>query len=299
MNQVRFSFLILVTAIVWTSSAKAADTAPIEKLRFAPIEAKYATWVFSGTVATENGENYGYFFQMQRDNNHFHATAALLDENSKDVLFSEDSTADIDDLAMPYNWRVGRAFLRFSAVNDSWIFGVKPKDQLGFNFKVDMLKQFASAPGLHHLRSGVTMMVSQTSELNGHILTGTSDKELFVRANDAWFRQVWQDEQDTKPHALSCILCRFNDGSSFYSVNLQEPDAQSGAVAGWYNPKGIRQSMSQFIRVAHSDEGVWRIQAQSPHIDLALKDPAKVNSVIAGFIEGTNNPGFCMLNQSS
>lgn len=297
MNHVRFSFLILVTAIFVSSYAKAAESISLEKPRFVPIEAKQATWVFSGTVATESGDNYGYFFQMQRENNYFHATAALLDENNKSVIFSEDSTADIDDSSMPYNWRVGRAFLRFNAVNDSWIFGVKPKDQLGFNFKVDMLKQFASKPSMHHLKSGITMMVTQTSELNGHILTGKSDDEQFVRANDAWFRQVWQDEKDTNKHVLSSVLCRFNDGSGFYSVNLHESDAQSGAVAGWYNPEGIRQSMSQFIQVEPSKEGIWHIRAQSPRMNLALRDYSQINSVISGFVEGGSNPGFCMLNQ--
>lgn len=298
MNSIRMSWLILTMTLLVSSHSNATVIPSVEQPKFTPIESKQATWVFSGIVSTDNGDNYGYFFQMQRENNHFHAMAALLDEQSKALIFSEDSVADLDELNKPLNWQVGRAFLRFNAINDSWIFGVKPRDHFGFNFKVDMLKQFASQPSMHHLRSGVTMMVTQTSELNGHILTGMSDTEQFVRSNDAWFRQVWQDEDDTKSHAFSHVLCRFNDGSGFYSANLHEPDAQSGAVAGWFNSKGIRQSMSQFIQVAQNQQGSWHIKARSPKMDLAMNAPTQVSSVIAGFVDGTANSGFCMVTPS-
>lgn len=294
----RFFWLVIICSLLSGSFVYATDAPTPEKTKFSPVNALQVMWVFSGIVTSETGENYGYFFQLKREDKHFHATVALMDEESKKVLFHEESDAVIDDL-VPYDWHVGRAFLKFNAINDSWIFGVKSKGKLGFNFKVDMLKQFEKSPNFHHLRQGVTMLVSQTSEVNGHIITGESHDEQFVRADDAWFRQIWQDDHDNQIHALTSVLCQFNNGSSFYSVNLHEPDAQSGAIAGWYNPQGVPQAMSQFIQVSHAKDDAWHIQSQSPRLDLVLSSAMQQNTVVAGFVDGTKNPGFCMLNNTA
>lgn len=297
MIQVRLVCWLMLFSCCTLTFAKAVTL--VEKEKFAPVDALHTTWVFSGIVMSESYEEYGYYFQLQRDNAHFHATVALFDEVSKKILFREESDAVIDHV-VPYDWHVGRAFLTFNPINDSWIFGVKPKNNLGFNFKVDMLKQFANAPNFHHLRSGVNMMVSQTSELNGHILTGDSRAEQFVTTKEAWFRQIWQEGLATNlTPELTSVLCQFHDGSRFYSVNLHESDAESGAIAGWYNADGVSQAMSQFVQVSHSKEGTWHVQSKSPHLDLVLSSAVEQNSVVAGFVDGTKNPGFCMLNNQT
>ncbi len=289
----------ILIVLACSSAVFAEEPIPTETNKFHPADAQQASWVFSGIVKGESGEDYGYYFQLQRDHTHFHANVALMDQSSKTILFQENSEAVIEN-PTAYDWHVGHSFLRFNPVNDSWIFGVKSKDNLGFNFKVDMLKQFEVTPSrLHHLRQGVTMMVSRTSELNGHVFTGTSNAEQFVTTKESWFRQIWQDADDIQPHDLSSVLCQFNDGSRFYSANLQESDAQSGAIAGWYKPDGNRQAMSQFIQVSQAQEGTWHIKSQSPHLDLVLKNAIEQQSVVAGFVDGTKNPGFCMLNQNT
>ena len=290
-----FSICTIFFAITLGQMAFAAD---VEKPEFSPIEGTYATWVFSGIVSSESGENYGYFFQIQRDNQHFHAIAALIDESNKQVVMREESDAVIDN-SMPYDWQIGNAFLKFNTINHSWIFGVKPHNKLGFSFKVDMLKQFESAPNFHHLRSGMTMMVSQTGELNGHVLTGSLHAEQFVTANDTWFRQIWQDEADINTQALTGVLCQFVDGSGFYSVNLNDPAAQSGAISAWYNPQSVRQIMSQFIQVSNTKNGEWHIQSRAPLLDLVLASPMIQNFIVAGFTLGNKHPGFCLLNLKS
>jgi hypothetical protein len=301
MNQVFGKFylnVIILIALVfyWGSVVCAAEMVTDEKPKFSPIDALHATWVFSGIVSSESGEDYGYYFQLQRDDDHFHTSVALMDQASKKVLFHEEMDETIDH-ARSLDWHVGRAFLKFNPVNDNWIFGVKPKNNLGFNFKADMLKQFEHAPSLHHLDSGVQMMVMQTSELNGHVMTGNENNAQFVNTKASWFRQIWQDKVDSKGHDLSTVLCHFNDGSKFYSVHLQEQYAQSGAIAGWFNPQGTRQTMSQFIQVSRTKTGDWRIHAQTPHLDLRLHDAIEQPSVVAGFVQDAKNPGFCMLNQ--
>ncbi len=296
MKCMRLFFSVVVCAFVNVAVGLAGDIALLEHAKFTPVDALQATWVFSGIVTSENGEDFGYYFQLQRDNSHFHTSVALMDQASKKVLFHEESDATLVDVA-PYDWHVGRSFLKFNPINDSWIFGVKPDKNLGFNFKVDMLKQFATTPSVHQLRSGVSMMVSQTSELNGHILTGDSENEQFVTTKEAWFRQIWQKDEDNQSHSLTNVLCQFNDGSRFYSVNLNERDAQSGSLAGWYNAEGTRQAMSQFVQVSRNKSGLWHIQSYTPRFDLVLSDAIEQHSVIAGFVEGKKNRGFCMLNK--
>jgi len=297
-TKVRCFWFIIVCFFVSNPFAFATHEIETAKTKFSPVNALQVMWVFSGIVTSETGENYGYFFQLKREDKHFHATVALIEEESKKVLFHEESDAVIDELA-PYDWHVGHAFLKFNTINDSWIFGVKSKNKLGFNFKVDMLKQFEKTPNFHHLSSGVTMLVSQTSELNGHVLLGEDHDEQFVRADDAWFRQIWQDDSDSHIHDLTSVLCQFTNGSSFYSVNLHEPDAQSGSIAGWYDPKGVPQAMSQFIQVSQAKDDAWHIQSRSPHLDLVLSAAMQQNAVVAGFIDGTQNAGFCMLNNNA
>ena len=51
------------------------------------------------------------------------------------------------------------------------------------------------------------------------------------------------------------------------------------------------------IRAAQSSTA-RSIQSQAPRLDLALSDAMQQNSVIAGFVDGNKNSGFCMLNNS-
>ena len=261
---------------------------------FLPTDAKHASWVFSGVVSNETGENYGYFFRMQRDADQFHSIAALFDGQTKKVILLEESDAVIHD-SLPYNWHVGRSFMRFNPINDSWIFGLQTHDNKGFNFKVDLLKQTESIPPVQSLRQGVDLLVNQTSHLNGHLEAGNDSKEQFVTAKNAWFRQVRSSTAQDKSHPFSAVLCRFNDGSGFYSVNMIEPDTLRGAVAGWCDGQGVSARMSQFINVKQSPDGPWHIRVASPQLHLVLSDFIEQHAVVAGFIAEGGTPGFCML----
>ena len=233
---------------------------------------------------------------MQRDNDQFHAIAALFDGQTKKLILLDESQASIHE-PTPYNWHVGRAFLRFNPINNSWIFGLQNKDKKGFNFKVDMLNQAENIPVTQNLRQGVELLVSQTSHLNGHIQAGTDSKEQFVTAKSAWFRQVWLTGHQDKSHPFAGVLCRFSDGSGFYSANMIESDTRRGALAGWFDGQGISTAMSQFINVKQDPDGPWHIRVASPSLHLILSDFIKQDSVVAGFVEDGKSPGFCMLSK--
>ncbi len=272
---------------------------PIIPTGFLPAESTHANWAFSGVVVSESGENYGYLFQMQRDDNQFHVIVALFDAQTKAVLFRDDSHAIITDPNI-YNWHVGHSFLRFNPINASWIFGFKDQDKKGFNFKVDMLKQPEHDQATQNLRQGVEFVVRQTGQLNGHIQAGIDSKEQFVTAKSAWFRQIWLTNHQDKSHQLSGVLCRFNDGSGFYSMNMPEPDALRGAIAGWFDAQGMPLVMSQFINVKQTPEGgSWHIRIASPNLHFILTDSLQQNSVVAGFVDEKNKQGFCMLSNDA
>ena len=260
-------------------------------------EASHANWVFSGLVTNENGDNYGYFFQMQRDGIQFRALAGLFDAQTKKLILVDESQAVIPDPSTQ-NWQVGRAFLRFNPINDSWIFGLQNRNKKGFNFKVDMLKHSENNPVVQNLRPGIDLLVSQTDHLNGHIQIGQDSKEQFVTAKSAWFRQLSMTEQSSKGHPFSGVLCRFNDGGGFYSVNMTERDVLQGAVAGWQDEQGISTIMSQFINVKQAPDGPWHIHVTSPNLHLILSDYFNQDPMVAaGFVKNGAIPGFCLLSK--
>lgn len=287
----------LACLVIFLCTAVYAEE-PLLPNSFLPTEATQVNWVFSGVVANEEGDNYGYFFQMQRDGDVFHSIAALFDGQTNQVILMDESDAEIHE-PTTYKWHVGRAFLRFNPINDSWIFGLKPKDNKGFNFKVDLLKESENIPVVQDLRPGVELIVTQTSHLNGHIQVGNEGKEQFVTAKNAWFRQLWLNSPQEKSHSFTGVLCRFNDGSGFYSANMIAPDALRGAVAGWSDAQGVPGVVSQFITVKQATDGPWHIRIPSPNRHLVLSEFMAQHSVIAGFIKKGKSPAFCMLSQDT
>ncbi|WP_133126852.1 hypothetical protein [Legionella nagasakiensis] len=262
-----------------------------------PTETIYADWIFSGIVRNESGEQYGYFFQMQRNNHTFHAISAVFDGENKQILLFDENTATLNE-SKTSNWQVGRAFLSFNPINESWIFGFKTKNKEGFNFKVDMLSHPENTPVIQDLRPGMELLISQTGRLNGHLQLGQDGKELFVMAKNAWYRHVWLTKDEDTMHLFSSLLCRFNDGSGLYSVNIPEEDAFQGAVAGLCDAQGTSRAMSQFINVKEdAKEGVWHIRVPSPALHLILSEAMKQGSVVAGFISKGEKMGFCLLSK--
>lgn len=294
MNWTQLNKWFVVLAMCTSSLLYAEEEAVKEG--FLPTEALHADWVFSGVVTNESGENYGYYFQMQRNEDKFHVITSLFDAQNKKVLLQDDSSAN---LAEPnnYNWKVGSSFLRFNPINASWIFGMKTKDKHGFNFKIDMLNQNEKKPVIQNLRSGMELIIEQTGSLNGHV-RGEENTEQFVTAKSAWFRQVSLNGMQAAEHPFAGILCRFNDGSGFYSVNMKEADAIKGAVTGAYDDHGKTMVMSQFININADKTGQWHIRS-TPNFHWILKDTVKQSSVTSGFVNKKEKLGFCMLSEDT
>lgn len=298
-----FSFKILVLIVMaFCSALNAAE--PMDDVHgFTPVKSTHAHWIFSGIVVNENGENYNYFFKMQRAGNEFHATVALFDSQTKKIILKDDSHASIDEADIN-NLLVGRAFLRFNAMNDSWIFGLKDThNKNGFNFKVDMLNRPDQEPVTKYFRHGISFIVVQTGQLNGLIKLEGEDKEQFVTAHNAWFRQIWLNNTikahnfQEKPDQLNGLLCRFNDGSGLYSMKVLESDSLRGAVVGLFDAEGAPSAISQFIHIEPTQDNTWSIRIPSPKMHLVLTDIIQHNEMLTGFISDKDKEGFCVLSQ--
>ena len=292
----RLNKMVAVAVLLMSSSIYAVDGE--EQHGYLPTSSLHASWVFSGVVMNETGDHYGYFFQMERREHEFHVLTALFDGQNNAIIVKEESSAVLSE-PVPYNWHVGRAFLRFNPINDSWIFGVKNPDKKGFNFKVDMIKEPENRPVNQSLRPGVDFLISRTGQLNGHIQID-EHAEQFVTAKNAWFRQVWITNNQAMNQSYSGVLCGFNDWSGFYSVNTVEAVRASGAESGWFDAKGISTLMSQFIKVKQSpDDGPWHIHVLSPNMHLILSEYLQQDSAIAGFVAEGKTSGFCLLSKNA
>lgn len=256
--------------------------------------------VFFGTVMNENGEHYNYYFQLHREFNSFSSLAILIDAQTEKVLVYDQSKATIENPEIN-NWQVGNAFLQFNTITNDWVFGIKTKDKKGFNFKADMLENMKKPLHTFDLRVGMEFVINQTGHLNGHIFT--EQQEQFVTGQKAWFRQIWLSKPQATLHPLVGVLCQFNDGNAFYALNLMEPDALQGALAGWRSPDGTAMTMSQFVSVkaTKEKEGMWSIDIAAPAVKLLLQNlltEYAEQQVIVGLTKDMR-PGFCAISKDT
>lgn len=304
----RFGFhgLVVGLALMTGIYVANAETIPAESSIEPPpvqtilsLHAPQADWTFSGTVTNENGERYHYFFQIRRNATHYHGLATLIDGQTKTVLVHEVGSALIEHAELS-NWQVGNLFLRFNPINRSWIFGVKSKEKKGFNFKVDMLEQAnTQLAKKQDLRDGIELLISQTGRLNGHLQANETSKEEFITAKKSWFRQIWVSKPQTAIHAVTAVLCEFNNGSALYTVTIPEQDALRASVAGWRDEKGESVAMSQFVTVDEAKDNHWQISIPSPKMSLSFLDLlASYNDhhLVMGVIAGESS-GFCAISK--
>jgi hypothetical protein len=297
-------WLVLLTLICFLSSnVFAVDGATADEVDevLQPVEPLVGSWSFSGMVSNESGDRYGYFFQVQRQGSDFHAKTALIDGQSNKLVLFYESNEKIEN-STQLNWQVGRSFIRYNPINDSWIFGVKAEDEKGFNFKVDMLKQDNEAKETLVLRPGVELQALQTSRLNGHIQIGTGSKEQFVTGNNAWFGKVWFSKDQTTAHDISTTFCRLSNDNGFYSANLKEADATGAAVAGWRDASGNKVKMSQFLSIKSIDSNQCQLSLGLPKINLKVLNTLQTGDntplSVAGFSQD-NPKGFCFITEQS
>ncbi|OGV29595.1 MAG: hypothetical protein A3E88_04950 [Legionellales bacterium RIFCSPHIGHO2_12_FULL_35_11] len=291
MLNIKNSLRVIILFCLVVSFTCFSDDISTKNTSFLPTDAKHASWVFLGMVESESGDVYDYFFQVERNDKDFHATVALFDVQTKNIVFQEDSSTKIDE-PDNYKWEIGRVFLRFSKITNNWIFGIKNQNKTGFNFKVGMLDSADNHPVTKKLQNGTSFFVSQVGQLNGNI-KGDTD-EQFVTAKSVWFRQIWFSSNSVDEQ-INGLLCTFNDGRGMYSMNVMADEELQDSTAGYYDATGLASTISQFIKTDKINNESWMIQVSIPKMNLELSDNFKNNHLIAGFLSN-NDQGFCLLN---
>ncbi len=261
-----------------------------------PLAATNANWIFSGSVSSENGETYEYFFQAKRKQNVVQATVSLVDAQTKAVIFMQTADTHLTD-AETDQWVIGDIFLRYNTINRSWVFGLKKVNQIGFNFKVDTLKQPEHAPQTKQVRKGVLMTVVQTGQVNGHIQLKEDVSAQFVSGKNAWFREVIMREASTKSPAMHGLLCHFNDGSGLYSMQMLDKKIKQNTYAGSYDAAGMAAAVSKSIRVAQLDSGLWRVNVPHSKLQFDLSDVLQNQPIVLGFVDHKQKSGFCVISK--
>lgn len=286
--------LVVLAVLLSINSLLFADIAKEPKNTAKIPEPTTGSWTFSGMVTNENGDKYGYFFQMKRQGSDFHAKTALIDaKTNKLVLFYEGDERIPEPNSL--DWRVGRSFIRYNPINDSWIFGLKLKDKKGFNFKVDMLKQDGSVSETKTLKPGVEMQAVQSSRLNGHLQTSADEKEQFVTGNKSWFAKLWFSKDPKMAQEISTTLCRLSNEKGFYSANLKKANT---TIAGWRDTSGSAVKMSKYISIKPLGNNESMLKVGWPKINLKLYNTLNTPLSIAGFSK--ENPSeFCFVTEQS
>jgi hypothetical protein len=287
-------FMGLTSAIVFASQSEETESSPPVNLP------KVGCCIFSGVATNENGERFGYFFQMKRQGCDLHAKTALIDgQTNKLILFYEghDTLGDLSSL----NWHVGSSFMRYNPINDSWIFGVKMANKQGFNFKVDTLKKENDTTDTRELKPGVELQALETTRLNGHI-TGIDNKEQFVTGNKAWFARIRLSKAQKEGPAINTTFCRLNDNNGFYAAKLKESASYKSAIASWRDPAGAKLKMSKFISIQSLANDECLLHVGSPKLDMKLYNTLKgggdASHALAGFSSQVPM-GFCFVEEQS
>ncbi|KTD61401.1 hypothetical protein [Legionella spiritensis] len=297
--------LLLVTPLVFAKAEEPRNSSGTNEAsglenKLESSDARQVDWTFSGAVTNESGERYHFYFQLQRRDSQYQALAVLIDDKSKELVFYEKSEEQLQ-VSDNKQWQIGRAFLRFNPINNSWVFGIRSKEQKGFNFKVDTL-ELADSTSVkkQEIRDGIELLISRTGRLNGHLQTGADSKEQFVTAPKIWFRQIWTSKPQTSEHLVTAVLCDFNEKGGLYAVNIKEEDAARASVAGWYDANSKAVRMSQFVSVKEEKDKTWKIHVALPKTTLLVMNllPALENryGLVAGFIN-KGIPGFCAISR--
>lgn len=223
-------------------------------------------WTITGLLHNEQDDYYGFMFIIERNQQFYHAYAGIFNLNDQSIVWHHEEMRSIDEGQIPEN--IGRFFWHFSPVNNSLIIGCQDTDDKGqiLNLKIDLIeptivsKQVALTPDLK---------IAQywSGAINGHIHLA---QEQFVMSSSAWIQNIWQNSSDLGFHPFSQILCKFQDGSSMYAIQVPEKKALRAAIAGLYNANGERQIISQFINLQQSEAKEFELALNQNQNNLKL-----------------------------
>jgi len=296
LNFRKFSiFLVGILCLSCSLHALSDNPPPEDKTDIAD-----SSWTFVGVASNEENERYYYYFQLIQQARMRTVQVLLVDaqnKNKQEYFLKEEKSAP-ETLS---SLQAGRAFLRFNAINNSWIFGLKNKNGEGFNFRVELLKQSEEADNEKDIAKGVHLEVTNIRRMNGHVRWGKNKKEEFVTADQNWYRNIVVQDAKVFHSTIQGVFCFLNDGARFYSVKLPLEKAKSASEIRWWDPEGKSRRVSQFLQQKVMD-GKILLSLKVPAIRLTVEDllwqPSPANILQAGFVSTADkSSGFCFIDQ--
>lgn len=276
-------------------------------------------WMFSGEVASEDGKRYAYMYQLKRKDKKLSVFTNIVDlsmKKTKEVLLykkdqlmkdntSTKKSASSKKSAQSIEWKVGKAFMKYNIIGDSWFFGVLDEKN-GFNFRVKGVRTYVLNGKDGYLmqkkekdkkQAFKASYSAQSMNINGHL---TFDGESsFVTGKNSWFEHHWgtglSGHQATK-YAL--ITCRFNDNTGlmlyewFGKKDLWPVQLKTGT---YQNALDEKMLLSNFSLAKSTKTRQWLISIPALKINIAaLGDTIPEYDVIQ---VKNNKNGYCFVNQ--
>ena len=251
-----------------------------------------------GTAVTEDDNTYGYYFQLRHKDDNYFVDASLIDLISNTVVIHEIAQATLTNHKQ-MQWKIGKAFLEYNFINNSWIFGVKLNSKHNFNFKIDMLNRTHTTTD-HPLSHNVFFIIEQTGRLNGHIKINNEEK--FISSDQAWYQQIWLNGNTTKTFILNSLECSYQNNNQFFSLALMDENHNIlNTTTKWLNAYGERQPLSQFIKITQDKKlpSIWQVTIPYPQNTLLINNVFTDSAINKDLVLGklmSHPGGFCVYN---
>ncbi len=249
-------------------------------------------WTITGILKNEQDEPYGFAFNLYRQESTFQVVAALYDLNEKKIIWQQTQSLKLSGQNQEIE-QVGSFFWHFSPINASLIIGYEDQNTQVFNLKFDLLEP-TEVTHTRSLAKHLKFKQFWSGRMNGHI--NINHHEQFVTSDNIWLQQIWQKEADLEQHPFQELLCKFQDGSSLYAIQLPEKQAIHAALAARYDAQGQKVAISQFMNIKPPALNDFDMVLEKNKEYLHLSTVFNQNNLqlFGGHITPNELPGFCI-----
>ena len=249
-------------------------------------------WNITGILYNEHDEPYGFSFSLYRQANTFQVQASIIDLNQKQLIWQQSASLNNTEPDLSIE-RVGPFFWHFSPINSSLIIGYENNNQQIFNLKFDLIEP-TTITATSSLTKNLKIKQFWSGSINGHLKI--DNNEQFVTSHGVWLQQIWQNALDLEQHSFQELLCKFQDGSAVFAIQVHEKDAIRAAFAGRFDAQGQKQAISQFLNLALPTSTEFDILLEKPkdNIHLNVLNQMQNEKIMAGFLSTSEQAGICV-----
>jgi hypothetical protein len=284
--------VVFFITLAFSSNICMADDNSHDVFRLTQLNTAQDMWTITGLLQNEQDESYGFTFNIQHNGSAYHVFAAIMDINQKKELWHQEENGVLSTSDQPLE-KLGHFFWKYSNINSSLIIGYDDTKQQVFNLKLDLLEPTVVTKNAK-LTPDIKIQQYWSGQINGHI--HINDKEQFVTSREMWLQQIWQNQSASHPKAFQELMCKFQDGSSLFALQIPEKNALKANIAGHFNAQGDKQTISQFINLYPSREKNYDVILNESKNILHLQSlyQSKNFQALFGYIPHATTHGFCL-----